>query len=84
MQNHAGSAPRQCLQNLADRGYQFHIIRNNGVHRTDIAYLTNNEEHLDIFLKKPLMPVEDLVPGGATNSQKSATQKKEDLWIGPL
>lgn len=60
MQNHAGSRPRECLQKLADRGYDFNIIRNNGVHPTTISYLTNNEEHLDIFLRKPLMPTEKL------------------------
>lgn len=60
MQGHAGSKPRECLQNLADRGFHFSIIRTNGVHRTTIDYLTNNDQHLDIFLRKPLMPTEDL------------------------
>lgn len=83
MQNHAGSRPKECLQKLADRGYDFNIIRNNGVHPTTISYLTNNEEHLDIFLRKPLMPTEKLdftLMEGATH-QKAAksNDQKADL-----
>ena len=66
-----GISPKDCLQKLVDRGYDMYIIQDYNVLKTDIEGLTNNNDHFDIFLKKPLMPTEDLGP--------SSTHQKTDL-----
>ena len=76
----------ECPQTLDDRGYNFFIVNDYVVSQTDIAHLTNSTDHFDIFMKKPLMPTEDLgidLIEGATHgtSQKSTIhlERKEDL-----